>query len=54
MNNVINYEELDFQQFDIDESLTNQRIDKFLSMQLPHLSRSYIQDLIKEKYVTVT
>lgn len=53
MNNEINYEELDFQQFNIDESLINQRIDKFLSIQLPHLSRSYIQDLIKEKYVFV-
>ena len=53
MNNEINYEELDYQKFIIDESNINVRIDKFLSSLLTEFSRSYLQDLIKENYVFV-
>lgn len=39
-------------QFEIDEN-TQERIDKFLSVRLKNVSRSYIQKLIQESYVTV-
>lgn len=35
------------------ESQTGFRIDKFLSVEFPEISRSYIQKLIKEKQITV-
>ena len=46
--NKINYEELDSITFNISSEEVDIRIDKFLANKLPSLSRSYIQDLIKE------
>ncbi len=40
-------------EFRIEEALAGERIDKFLSDSLPHVSRSYIQKLIKDGQVTV-
>lgn len=40
-------------EFVIEEKSVGERIDKFLSDSLPHLSRSYIQKLIKDGQVTV-
>ena len=40
-------------QFLIEEEQAGERIDKFLSDSLPDLSRSYIQKLIKDEFVTV-
>ena len=53
MNNEINFEELDFNEYSISQENCNIRLDKYLSSCLPELSRSYIQDLIKEGYVFV-
>ena len=53
MNNEINFEELDFNEYSISQENCNIRLDKYLSTCLPDLSRSYIQDLIKEGYVFV-
>ena len=39
MNNEILYEELDFQEFNVDESIVNTRIDKFLSSNLEVISK---------------
>ena len=52
MNNI-NYDELDFIEFNISDEDINIRLDKFLSTKLTEFSRSYIQDLIKENYVFV-
>ena len=52
MNNI-NYEELDFETFNVASEDEGIRIDKFLASKLPSLSRSYIQELIKENYVFV-
>ncbi len=41
------------QEIDVLESQAGIRIDKFLSDELPELSRSYIQKLIKEEEITV-
>lgn len=41
------------QEIDVLESQAGIRIDKFLSEELPELSRSYIQKLIKEEEITV-
>lgn len=41
------------QEIDVLESQVGIRIDKFLSDELPELSRSYIQKLIKEEEITV-
>lgn len=41
------------QEIDVLESQAGIRIDKFLSKELPELSRSYIQKLIKEEEITV-
>ena len=51
--NSINYDELDFIEFNISDEDINIRLDKFLSTKLTEFSRSYIQDLIKENYVFV-
>ena len=40
-------------QFDITTDSVGTRIDKFLSDELPEVSRSYIQKLIKEEQITV-
>lgn len=40
-------------EIDVLESQTGIRIDKFLSDELPEVSRSYIQKLIKEEQITV-
>ena len=40
------------QEFQV-ETETNERIDKFLSVQMEELSRSYVQKLIKDGYVKV-
>lgn len=40
-------------EIDVLESQAGIRIDKFLSVELPELSRSYIQKLIKEEEITV-
>lgn len=40
-------------QFDISLEDAGTRIDKFLSDELPDISRSYIQKLIKEEHITV-
>ena len=40
-------------EIDVLESQSGIRIDKFLSDELPEMSRSYIQKLIKEDQVTV-
>ena len=53
MNNEINFDELDFNEYTISQENCNIRLDKYLSTCLPELSRSYIQDLIKEGYVFV-
>lgn len=53
MNKEINYDELDYIEFDISDDDINIRLDKFLSLKLTEFSRSYIQDLIKENYVFV-
>lgn len=52
MNNI-NYDELDYQVFNVLENDVNTRIDKYLSAILTKFSRNYIQDLIKENYVFV-
>ena len=39
--------------FTAEETVTNERIDKFLSAQMPDRSRSYIQKLIKDGLVEV-
>ena len=39
--------------FTAEETMTNERIDKFLSAQMPDRSRSYIQKLIKDGLVEV-
>ena len=39
--------------FTAEEAVTNERIDKFLSAQMPDRSRSYIQKLIKDGLVEV-
>ena len=39
--------------FEIEKESENVRIDKFLSEELPDMSRSYIQKLIKEGQVVV-
>lgn len=39
--------------FTAEETVTNERIDKFLSTQIPDRSRSYIQKLIKDGLVEV-
>ena len=40
-------------EIDVLESQAGIRIDKFLSVEFPELSRSYIQKLIKEEQITV-
>ena len=49
----INFDELEYDIFNVAESEKNIRLDKFLSMQLDTMSRSYIQTLIDEGYVFV-
>lgn len=53
MNNEINYEELDFNEFYIDDENIGVRLDKYLAQILQDISRSYIQDLINNHYVFV-
>ena len=46
-------DELEYDTFQVQEKDSNQRLDKYLVSNLSSLSRSYIQNLIKEGYVLV-
>ncbi len=39
--------------FQVDENNTNERLDKYLSEQMPELTRSFLQKIIKEGHVSV-
>ena len=53
MNNSINYEELEYSTFNVTKDYQDYRLDKFLALMFDNMSRSYLQDLIKEGYVLV-
>jgi len=53
MSEVINYDELDYKTYIVDEASSGERLDKFLASKEVDYSRSYLQDLIKNGYVFV-
>ena len=53
MNNMINYEELESDQYTVTKEEEGKRLDKYLAAFYPDFSRNYIQTLIKEQYVLV-
>ena len=53
MAEIINYEELDNESYQVSVEEKDTRLDKFLASKNDKLSRNYIQQLIKESYVFV-
>ncbi len=51
--NDVEFDELQFQEYEVQKDEVNLRLDKFLSLKIDSFSRNYLQDLIKESYVLV-
>lgn len=49
----MNFEELEYRTYQIEENEQDLRLDKFLSLKEENISRNYLQSLIKEGYVFV-